>query len=244
MATITIRVDDSVRDGIEEYASAHRMSVSEALRSAIEALLGLEVGMSRSDVPTTLNMVDRKTLSLLHQILDKLDDGSDHSEDYFANMSRVLDSGYTGEYDAVFTETYDELSRVECELLWDILDMFRILKSSRERLAKKETTSTLDENTWALEFGGFDANDHLEGKLLGYARYTMDTGRWTDLTEYFDDAHERGNSHSPRLDMYRRMLAVYKPIFTTRIRNRGVGEMHLSADELRQVADAALYPRN
>ncbi|HEX6527633.1 MAG TPA: YfbU family protein [Streptosporangiaceae bacterium] len=99
------------------------------------------------------------------------------------------------------------------------------------------------ENADFLEFRGFDLNDPIEGTLLCYGRHLLAADRWTDLAEYFDDKHDRGNYHSRRLPSYRRMLEVYEPMSEAKTSGgRGLNLDHFlfSADELTAVARAAL----
>jgi uncharacterized protein YfbU (UPF0304 family) len=58
----------------------------------------------------------------------------------------------------------------------------------------------------AVRFDGFDLNHRLETRLLLFARHLAEQGKWEQLTTYFDDQHERGNSHHRTIDAYERML--------------------------------------
>jgi uncharacterized protein YfbU (UPF0304 family) len=237
MATITIRLDDVARNEIEAYAEAHGLSVSKVLRTAIDRFLGRDVEMDRTDVPATINMTNRKVLAMLHELLTRVP-GDDDDADYHHKMVEALDNGYAGEYANVFAAVQPELSRMECELVWDILDMFRVVKASVAKLGKSERESLGEPADLALEFAGFDLNDSLEGRMLFYVRYLIRTERWEELAPYFDAKHDRGNSHHPTLPSYTRMLGVYKPIFSEHLRRRGASGMYLDANELRQIAAA------
>ena len=243
MATLTLRLDDAARDEIEAYAGAHDLSVSEVLRAAIDRFLGRDVEMDRTDVPATINMTNRKVLALLHELLARVPSDDDDA-DHHRKMVEALDNGYAGEYSNVFAAVQPELSRTECELVWDILDMFRIVQASVAKLSKAERASLGEHGDLALEFAGFDLNDSLEGRMLYYVRYLISAERWEEFAPYFDAKHDRGNSHHPTLASYKRMVAAYKPIFSERVRKRGVSGMHLDADELRRVAAAWPYPGN
>jgi uncharacterized protein YfbU (UPF0304 family) len=241
MATITLRLEDGARHELEEFAAAHGLSVSEVLRSAIDRLLGRDVQMSRTDVPSTINMANRKLLSMLHELLARVP-GEDDDVEYHRHMVEVLDNGYAGEYGHAFRSVHPELSRSDCELVWDVLDMFRVVQASLTKLSNAERVSLGEQADLALEFAGFDANDPLEASMLAYVRYLVSTDRWEEIATYLDDKHDRGNSHHRTLPSYCRMLAVYKPIYSGRIRERGVGGMHLGPDDLRQVVKAWPHP--
>ncbi len=241
MATITLRVEDQVKDDLEALARSRGITVTDLLRPLIEEAAGRPAGESRGVHPAHLTAVERRTMSLLHQILGRLDpeDESDHRL-----RAQALDEGYTAEYGDEFLGMEPELSARDCELVRDILDMFRVIRASVNKLGAGVVASL--EYATFLELAGFDANDPLEGRLLYYARHLLATDRWTDLADYFDDAHEGGNSHHQALPAYRRMLEVYEPLLKAKASGRGLGPDHFlfSADELAAIARAAVHPDN
>lgn len=240
MATITLRIDDGTRHQVEAVARARSISVSELLRAAIDDLLGRDIDMPREDVPANLTMVDRRILTLQHEILSHLDSGD---AGYHKQRIEALEGGYTAEYSDEFIALEPEMSRRDCSLVWDILDMFRILRASVARVGA-DKVAALDEHALrALSFRGFDANDSYESRLLGYARFLVATGRWEDLAEQFDSKHERGNSHMPTLATYLRMLAAFQPIWKAKL-GRGFDpeSLLLNEGELATVLAAWAYP--
>ena len=243
MATITLRLDDSTRAELDELAEAKGVTVSELLRDTIDGLLGRGVEMERTDVPHSINMAQRRILALQHEILRRLVDDDHDARDHQRQID-VLNGGYTGEYSSEFAAIEPELSRADCELVWDILDMFRVFKASVARLDAAEVTALGDSVEYALTFRGFDLNDSFESRLLGYAQHLIEAGKWEELADRFDDAHERGNSHSRLLPTYQRMLAAFTPIWKRKITGRGHSWLHLTADELRTILDAWPYPRD
>lgn len=237
MATITLRIDDRTRDEVEAVARGRGVSVSELLRHAIDDLLGRDVELRHEEAPTSLTMYERRMLALQHKILASLaGEPVEEDGDYHVSRVEVLDAGYTAEYSEEFLALESELSRRDSGLVWDILDMFRFLKDSAERLG-------LDPVPPALTFRGFDANDSFESRLRRYAQFLISTGRWTDMAEHFDRAHEDGNSHMPMLATYRRMLDVFQPIWKAKA-GRGFSPdgLLLTTDELDQVLKAWPYP--
>lgn len=249
MATITLRVDDRIRDQLQAMAEGMGISVSDLLRSLIDGLFDRVDRQEprRRVVPESMTAVDRKQLALLHKILARLveedvdDDRLAYDGDttYQLDRAQALEEGWTKEYDMEFHAMEPELSRRDCGLVMDLLDMFRILKYSCERV----TDQLSNEDLGTLRFRGFDLSDDLEGRLLGYARWLISDGdRWQEQAEVFSTENDRGNSHMPWLAAYRRMLEVYEPIWRGVTRDRGrVGEL-LDAEQLRQVAAAAVHP--
>jgi uncharacterized protein YfbU (UPF0304 family) len=181
--------------------------------------------------PTSLSPFERQTLALQHQILSHLDK---NEADYHKRMQEVLTEGFTAEYENVFSH-YSELPYDDCRLLYDILDMFRVMKASIAQLDETERDALLADHKYVLFFQGFDGNDAREGKMASYVDYLQATDRWTDLVEDVMAADD-GNSHSLMLGRYQAMLDVYGPIWREKMRAASLG--HLNADELRSVAES------
>jgi uncharacterized protein len=239
LATITLRVDDSARDELERLAQARDTSVSELLREAIADLLGTRHELAREEAPRSINMVDRRILVLLHEILKRVDPNGDAGD--HPRQIRTLERGFTDDYTYEFGGLEPELPLSECTLVYDILDMFVVLESGLEKLDDQVEAELGDHARYTLEFSGFDLNDSRESRLLGYARHLIKTKRWESLASHFDDKHERGNSHMPTLEQYQRMLHAYRSIVT---RKRAADKFSIkafrfNADDLREVLAAA-----
>ena len=245
MATVTIRLDDETREDLEELAKTNGVTLSTMLRDQIDTALGREVKMQkRSDVPHSLSMQQRRILAQQHEILALLHVDDEYEAKYHHNMAEVLHKGYAGEYDSVFAAVQPELSRSECSLVWDILDMGSTLESSIDRLSDDDLKALGADDERRLRFGGFDLNDSLEGRLLYYVRYLVRTERWPIIGERLRMIGDDGNSHHPCLPSYQRMLAAYSPILEARTAQRGFSPdaWLLNLGELRQVAEAWAWP--
>lgn len=181
--------------------------------------------------PTSLSPFERQTLALQHQILSHLDKGE---AEYHRRMQEVLTQGFTAEYGNVFSP-YSELPHDDCRLLYDILDMFRVMKASIGELDQAERDALLADHKYALYFQGFDGNDARECKMASYVDYLQATDRWTELTEDVKAA-DGGNSHSLMLGRYQAMLGVFRPIWKEAV--RGGGRALLTAEQLRQIAQS------
>ena len=240
MATLTVRLDDDARDALEELARSHGVNLSVLLREQVDLLLGKGVPMRRVDVPRSLSMADRCILALHHEALAILKAGSEYDSEYHTNMATVLRAGYTAEYEDVFAGIEAELTRSECRLVWDILDMFRIIGAAIGELSESERVELGEDEVRRLRFMGFDLNDTLEGRMLFYVRYLVNSDRWTEMAERLDEIGDRGNAHHRCLPRYEAMLAAYRPIFEGRMRQRGFspGIWRFSVDELRQILEA------
>lgn len=98
--------------------------------------------------PTSLSPFERQTLALQHQILAYLDA---NEADYHKRMAEVLTEGFTAEYSNVFSP-YSELPYDDCRLLYDILDMFRVMKASIGELGETERDALLADHKFVLFF--------------------------------------------------------------------------------------------
>lgn len=184
--------------------------------------------------PVSLTPVERQTFLLLHKVLAHLE--TDEA-DYHERMVEVLTEGFTIEYEDVFTP-YAELPKAECKLVFDILDMFRVMKASLKELDAAERDALLADHKYTLTFQGFDGNDAREGKMGSYVTFLLNTDRWTDLREDVNAA-DAGNSHSRVLGLYQAMLDVYRSISNAKMETfQEPKSALLNADELRQVSEA------
>jgi uncharacterized protein YfbU (UPF0304 family) len=244
MASITIRMSDETRDELDDLAQTVGESVSELLRTQIHSLLGKDVQMEhRDDVPTALSQQQRLILAQQHEILGLLQAGDENEVEHHQQMVEVLRRGYAGEYDNVFIGISPEMSRKDCSLLWDILDMFSGLEASVSRLEDHEREALGKGWLKVLRFGGFDRNDAMEGRLLSYFRHLLRTGRWAHLEEQLDAVGSNGNSHHRNLPIYQRMLEVYKDYTEGQQAGRLYARV-LGLEQLRRVAEASIHPEN
>lgn len=153
-----------------------------------------------------------------------------YDEERLKMAAQVLDKGFSGEYSSILPEAEAELSVADCELVWDILDMFRVLESSVESLGDTGWQGLgLADAEYYGKFRGFDGNNNLESKLGSYVRFLIASGRWEEQRGFVEKTD--GNSHCEMLPTYRRMLATFKPIWRE-VSVRG-SRGHLDVDEIR-----------
>ena len=241
MATVTLRVDDQTKDDLDALVRSRGTTITDLLRPLIDELTGRAIKRP-GDHPVHLSAVERRILSLQHQILGKLDPDL---EEHHRLRSEALDAGYAAEYAEEFFAVEPGLTARDCELVQDILDMFSVLGPSVDKLDPADVASLGHDAVALLAFRGFDGNDSIEGRMLGYAKYLLATDRWTNLADYFD-RNDSGNSHWRNLPTYRRILEAYKPLIKAKTEGRGFSPEHylLNADELAAVARAAIHPDN
>lgn len=240
MATVNVRTDDYTHAELQAVARGRGITVSDLLREAIDVTLGRDAGQTTvGDAPSSLTLVQRRTLALQHEILTRLDpDGAD----YHQRSIEVLEHGFVTEYDREFYAFSPELSPAETRLVVDVLEMFRVLKASMSGVGPDAVKQIGDYAEHGLTYLGFDHNNTYEGRLSSYAHFLIKEGRWLELADRFDSNHEHGNSHMPMLATYEGMLAAFKPIWNERLSNNKLGygddRYRLTLDELKQVYEA------
>lgn len=121
--------------------------------------------------------------------------------DSYARYREAVESGYTLHYDDGAGAIYEEMSREECREVLDILQMFDSMQFAYRQLQDK---TGIEERT--IEFPGFDGNN--EVAQLGYTEYFIERLDRYDGLKSADGY----NSHMPTLNMYRRMLEVWRPL--------------------------------
>jgi uncharacterized protein YfbU (UPF0304 family) len=117
----------------------------------------------------------------------------------------------------------------------DIFDMWSFIESSYERLssADKARVKVEAEPFGAhVKFSGFDGNN--EGEQMSVARFLVE-----DLDRYQEFKGRDFNSHIRSLPTYRRMLAVFHPIWET-LSSRAAPE--LTVDEIIAVLKEKTHP--
>ncbi|MBY6695684.1 YfbU family protein [Rhodococcus sp. BP-149] len=235
MPTITIRLDAQTRTELDTTAASSGLGVSELVRRLIDQALGRAAHWREGDAPTSLSPTDRLLLSQNALLLAVTATDPDVIEMYQRNAD-ILQNGWTAEYPTVFGDLRDEMDVSQNRLVWDILDMFRVLKVSCNEL-DEDDIDRLEAFIDRTRFSGFDLADPIEGPMLGYLEFLIRTERWTDVAERIQEIGDRGNSHSRQLPRYTTMLDVFRPIYQAALR-AGRSKGLLTLDEIRRIATA------
>ena len=110
----------------------------------------------------------------------------------------------------------------ECEFVYDVLDMHRILINSFDALTDKQGLTAND-----VRFRGFDGNN--ETKRWAFAEYLQKKGMWKETLV------GGMNSHSMMtMDRYPQMLERYEPI-KEQIIDSHTGKWQLTAEQIKTV---------
>ena len=246
MATITVRLDDEIRDAVQRHAEKGGLTVSDFVRDLIrEAVVDLRHDDDPDGyIPDSLSPKERHMLSLLHRILARVlpEDENDGDKAYQLERAKVLEEGFTLEYWTEFAGLGNELSKRDSERVMDILELFRVAQDSISHL-REEGTDVPNELASALQYRGFDFNNVLESKMATYVRHMIDDGRWEEQAA-FVKGRTGGNSHARVLDTYLRMLAEYRRILAHRRPALGIREYLLTIDELDAIAAERVHPDN
>ena len=155
----------------------------------------------------------------------------------YAIQRTAFEEGYESHYSwAMENISKSVLSESDAREVLDTLDMFSALQRSYNALVDKSGL-----NEYSIKFRGYDGNNTVECKLLGYARYfVVELNRFqellTDQKEYFDF-----NSHGEMRETYKRMLDKWQEI------PAGIepGKKHnLTKEQLITISAASVHPRN
>ena len=168
---------------------------------------------------TTLTPAERLQLVNQFEILEKL--YPELAEDYAAKRE-IVERGYTIQYDDVFGGIFNEMPLAECEYVYGVLGMFRVLINSFNALKGKKRL-TLDD----VKFGGFDGNN--ESKRHAFVEHLRKEGRWTETLV------GNLNSHSiSTMSLYPEMLAKFDRI-AEGLNKTQVGGWDLTAEQIKEV---------
>ncbi|MED4135734.1 YfbU family protein [Priestia megaterium] len=153
-----------------------------------------------------LSRVERLIISNQFKILEKL---YPEEREYYEVDRKAIEQGYEIHYEEIIGNVIneEELSEEASREVLDILDMYRAITFSYNRLEEEDKVEIGEK--YDVKFKGFDANDPEEIKLLMYTRYfIIDKDRYQELV--YNAKYPDFNSHSPKLSKYRKMLALFK----------------------------------
>jgi len=248
MATLTLRIDDDLRDALQRKAEDEHVSLSELVRDLLyEATKPTRDDSDRRSLdyaPTTMSPTERHMFALLHRILGRVlpDDANDvdGDKDYQIERAVVLEQGYSREYWTEFAGISPELSSRDCLFVMDVLDMFRIARYSIDAL-RRDGLEVEDSLESTLQYSGFDHNDPLEAQLANYVEFLVAGGRWEEQKR-FVTGPESGNSHLQMSAPYSRMLSAYRLVKNSKPRDFTSDSYLLNLTELELVAAAFVHP--
>ena len=246
MAQLNVRLDEHTRESFDALARGRGVTSSDLVRDLVNQALGRGVAdvASPDPAPRSMTAVERRTLSLQHEMMSMLSTDPDEVE-HNQKMMSVLNEGFVSEYSDLFAPMQPELPRRECELLNDIFQMFRMLELSLDALSADDRAALGQHAEHALTFRGFDFNDSREGRLATYAEYLVNDRRWEERAGDFDGEPDSGNSHMPMLDTYQRMLSVWRPLWDKKVRSLGGRrELLFTPEELREIIAAWVHPEH
>lgn len=251
MATITVRINDEIRDALQAKADEERQTLSDFVRDRLqdavfafrEDVVG-KGGRGKELEPDSLSALNRHTLALLHRILGRVlpEDANDidGDKDYQLERAKVLERGFTAEYSMEFVGLQPELSPRHCDFVMDVLEMFRNTLYSINELREQgvEIEQSLQR---ALTYDGFDHNDRLENQMSSYVVFLVEDDKWAEQKD-FVLGQDRGNSHHQTIPIYSRMLTEYREVRQRRARTIGMDTYFLTVEELQKIAAAGVHP--
>ena len=164
------------------------------------------------ECPETLSTVERLSLANQFKILSALNASDRHEALRYQHLAEIVQSGYKDHYYLVFGETEPELSKEHQRLLNQILGMFRAINHGLAALDSATRNQLLADSQFSLTFEGFDFNNSLEFRLHRYLTFLLAIGNWADMKPQVESLPDGGDSNTPRLTQYLKMLAVHEAI--------------------------------
>ena len=235
MPTISIRVSDELKSRLDNLAQESENTISAIITEALNSITGIgRKDFPEQTAPYTLNSTSRLILRNQEQLF--LTGGTlDESERACHEINiRILEGGFTGEYGRLFGGIHSEIPYDRSNELYDILDMFRVLRTSYNNLTAEERAKVEERS---ISFRGFDYNDSDESPLSDYVKFLFEDDRYTELKEPLARFSDDGNSHHRNLNTYRRMNRCFNQVWRKHILSFDL----LSLEEIVQVVDAARY---
>lgn len=235
MPTISLRISEEAKEKITSLAQETGGTISGVVLDAVNSAIGGGRPNFPEDMaPSSLSSTNRLILRNQELLLSMCPDLGERERINHAHNAQVLEEGYTSEYSRVFACLHSEVPYSLSEELFDILDMFRVLRASYTDLLEEERGEVEERD---ISFRGFDLNDSVESPLVGYVEYLFEDDRYTELKEPLGRFSDGGNSHHPNLDMYRRMRRRFEPIWREHLLTVSM----LSLKEIKKVLSAIPY---
>ena len=235
MPTISLRISEELKMRIDGLAKESGKTISGVVIDAVNAAMGCGREDYSEDVaPSSVSVVNRLILRNQELLLSSCSDFDADEREEHARNARILEAGYVSEYPHVFSCLRPEVPYGLSEELFGILDMFQILRTSFAVLSEEEKGEIEERD---ISFRGFDLNDRLESPLVGYVDYLFENDRYVELKEPLARFSDGGNSHSPRLEVYRRMHRCFVPIW----RRHFDGPYVLSVEEIKKIVSSISY---
>lgn len=235
MPTISLRVSEEVKSQLTSLAQETGRTVSGVVLDAVtSAVGGKRQKFSEDMAPSSISSVNRLILRNQELILSGDPTLNEDERDAHARNAKILEGGYSSEYSCVFASLRPEIPYGLSEELFDILDMFRVLRASYDILSDKERQEV---NERDISFRGFDYNDNTESLLADYVDYLFEDDRYAELRGPLGRYSDDGNSHHRNLDMYRRMKRCFESIWRKHLLTADM----LSLKEMKRVVSAMPY---
>ncbi len=139
MPTISIRVSEDIKSRLDNLAQESESTLSGVILDAINSITGgSRAEFPEDTAPYTLSSTNRLILRNQELLLSMCEQLDEYEREDHAKNAMILESGYTSDYTAIFAPLRPEVPYSLCEELYDILDMFRVLRFSYKKLNDEE----------------------------------------------------------------------------------------------------------
>lgn len=235
MPTISIRVSDDLKSRLDSLAQESEGTLSSVITEALNSITGIgRTDYPEETAPYTINNTNRLILRNQEQLLSMSEALDEEERAWHRKNVKILESGFTSEYHDVFVPLRPEIPYKRAAELFDILDMFRVLRVSYERLSDEDKAAVEERD---ISFRGFDYSSTEETALSEYVEYLFEDDRYKELEEPLSRFPDDSNSHMPVIDVYRRMLRCFKQVWRPHL----MSATPLTVTEIKKVVTASAY---
>lgn len=173
---------------------------------------------------------ERMILANQLKILEKLYPGEENS---LERQRIALEEGFSRIYDEMALPFNDEMSREECDEVFDILDMYSSILHRYNELEENDKENISNNG---IKFEGFDGNN--ETKQLEFTIYLLE-----DIKENGEEHNRfyivKKNSMFPDFNSHRPMLAEYRE--KLKVWNSVSDKFNLKIDDIISIVNIKVY---
>lgn len=162
-----------------------------------------------------LTKKERLILYNQYEILKSL---NPNEKKYYERDQEILINGFKYNYDDLVCGLMDETSEEISQFVIDVLQMYRVLNNSYDKLNDDEKAQI---DIYDISFKGFDGNEEIDHYV--YAKFYLE--KLDKFGELKESKYYAVNSHGNMLNGYRKMVSLWKEVKTGRYNNVSLKNM-------------------
>lgn len=151
-----------------------------------------------------MDKINRLLLINNYEILKKL--SKDHNDKYYDRCIKILECGYTKNYNELTENISDETDEYIQNFVFDVIKLYDEIYNSYNQL-KDNIIKNYISSLHRFKLDGFDGNN--ETKYMSYFNFLLDDdNHWLTVQEFVKKFnHYPYNTHSPKINTYSELLS-------------------------------------